>query len=73
MDKERLKRFAYDAETNQAVFNFLMGYFMDEKSKEVTMLAASFISIDKLKKAWEALELYKVQTEENKKVGNMGL
>lgn len=73
MDKERLKRFAYDVETNQVVFNFLMDYFMKETSKDVNMLAASFISIDKLKKAWEALELYKVQNEDNKKSGNMAL
>lgn len=73
MDKERLKRFAYDNETNEAVYNFLLEFFLKEQSKDVNVLASSFLAVDKLRKAWEALAQFRRLDDSREEKKNAGL
>lgn len=73
MNEERLKRFAADEGTSNAVFQFLLDSFLKDEHKDVNMLAASRLSVSCLRKAWRDLDSYKARKVGDAEKGNPGL
>ena len=72
---EKIKKFANDEMTNDAVFTLLMKFFLKAKPNTTTEeKAASFIAIGNLQEAWKEIESYKIKTVDKTKPNeNIGL
>jgi hypothetical protein len=57
--REKINRFLMDATMSDAVYEILSQSFQKKDSNDTLHLAASFISLHKLKEGWKELEKFK--------------
>lgn len=74
-DQEKLKRFAQDQRTREAVHRLLLASFLKpRKGADVHELAASRLAIDMLQDAWKDIEAYRhIEDDAPERGGNPGV